>query len=141
MESLLGEVGRRLAQLVRPGAQLLLQRHLAAGHFVIVLSASPQPLVQAVAGRLRAHRAVGSFPGEDCGRYTGDLVGPFCYGEGKLERLENDVGPGVIDAATAYADSISDLPVLACREPVAINPDRRLGQLARTRRWPILRIG
>ena len=41
--------------------------------------------------------------------------------------------------AYAYADSASDLPLLmACGHPVAVNPDRRLREVARQRRWPIL---
>lgn len=139
--ALLDDVGERLAAQVRPGARLLLRRHLVAGDFVVVLSASPQELVEAVAGRLGAHRAVGTRAGVVDGRYTGDLDGPFCYGEGKLVRLVQDVGPGALDDAAGYADSASDLPVLeACREPVAVNPDRRLREVAAARGWPIVRI-
>lgn len=139
LDSLVAEVGGRLAASVRPGAGLLVRRHLQAGDFVVVLSASPQPLVEVIASRLGAHRAVGTRPGVEDGRYTGELDGPFCYGEGKLERLRSDVGSGILGEAAAYADSMSDLPVLdACREPVAVNPDRRLRALAELRRWPIL---
>lgn len=139
MEALLAEVGQRVAASVRPAARMLVRRHLVAGDFVVVLSASPQALVEAVAGRLGAHRAVGTRPQVCDGRYTGELDGPFCYGEGKLERLRADVGPEILGEAAAYADSMSDLPVLeACREPVAVNPDRRLRAVAELRRWPVI---
>lgn len=142
LESLVDEVGHRLAEAVRPAASLLVRRHLQAGDFVVVLSASPQPLVEVIAARLGAHRAVGTRPGVADGRYTGALDGPFCYGEGKLQRLRTDVGAGILTEAAAYADSMSDLPVLdACREPVAVNPDRRLRAIAEHRRWPILNLG
>jgi fatty acyl-CoA reductase len=40
----------------------------------------------------------------------------------------------------AYADSISDLPMLeAVGNPVAVNPDRRLAAAARSRGWQIRR--
>lgn len=140
--SVLDEVGRLLADEVRPGARLLVRRHLQAGDFVVVLSASPQPLVEAVAACIGAHRAVGTRPGSVDGFYTGDLDGPFCYGEGKLVRLHQDVGPDALAGAAGYADSASDLPVLeACHEPVAVNPDRRLRDVAEQRGWPVVRLG
>ncbi len=40
----------------------------------------------------------------------------------------------------AYADSISDLPMLeAVGNPVAVNPDRRLAAAARERGWQLRR--
>jgi phosphoserine phosphatase len=37
-----------------------------------------------------------------------------------------------------YADSFSDLPLLAgVGHPTAVNPDVRLYRLARRRRWPV----
>lgn len=139
---LLDEVGRALSSQVLPGARMLVRRHQAAGDFVVILSASPQELVEAIALHLGAQRAVGTRAGIDGTRYTGELDGPFCYGPGKVLRLEQDLGPGSLDVATAYADSVSDLPVLeACHEPVAVNPDRALHRIARARRWPIVRFG
>lgn len=139
---LVDEVGRRLSAQVLPGPRMLLQRHRDAGDFVVILSASPQELVEAVAVRLGAQRAVGTRAGIEGARYTGELDGPFCYGAGKLERLEQDLGPGALDGATAYADSLSDLPVLeACSEPVAVNPDRALHRIAKARSWPVVRFG
>jgi HAD superfamily hydrolase (TIGR01490 family) len=139
LRSLVDAVARRLAGEVRPGARHLLRRHLLAGDFVVVLSASPQELVEAVAARIGAHRGVGTRADVAGGCYTGRLIGPFCYGDGKVARLQHDVGGGVLRDATAYADSGSDLPVLeACREPVAVNPDGRLRWVAERRGWPVL---
>lgn len=142
LRSLSDDVGRMLSAQVLPGARMLLRRHQEAGDFIVILSASPQELVEAVAARLGAQRAVGTRATIDRGRYTGGLDGPFCYGLGKVQRLEQDLGPGSLGAATAYADSASDIPVLeACLEPVAVNPDRQLQRLARARAWPIVRFG
>lgn len=142
LRSLVDEVGRTLSRQVLPGARMLLRRHQDAGDFVVILSASPQELVEAVASRLGAQRAVGTRAEIEGNRYTGALDGPFCYGTGKIKRLEQDLGPGSLDAATAYADSASDLPVLeACHEPVAVNPDRTLHRVAKGRGWPVVRFG
>ena len=134
-------VAVELATQVSPGARLLVERHRSAGDFVVVLSASPQELVEAVVAELGGHRGVGTRAEVVDGRFTGRLEGPFCYGAGKIARLVADIGRVDLDGAFAYADSASDLPLLlACGHPVAVNPDRRLRAVATSRAWPILTL-
>jgi HAD superfamily hydrolase (TIGR01490 family) len=134
-------VGRRVAADVYPSARWLLGRHLDAGDFCVVLTASPQELADAVVAALGAHRAVGTRLQVLDGRFTGAIDGPFCYGAGKIRRLEAEVGALDFELATAYGDSASDLDVLShCGAPVAVNPDRRLLGVARGRGWPVLRF-
>ena len=72
-------------------------------------------------------------------RFTGRLEGPFCHGRGKVARLWVELGTADLSGATAYSDSMSDLPLLtAAGAPVAVNPDRRLRREARTQGWPVL---
>ena len=133
-------VGVAVAADMFPGARWLLERHLADGHEVVLLSSSPQELVAAVAAEIDpAITAVGTWAEVTDGRYTGLLAAPFCHGPGKLLRLEQVLGWRDLTDATAYADSASDLPVLrACGTPVAVNPDRALRATATSMRWPIL---
>ena len=63
------------------------------------------------------------------GRYTGRLVGEFCYGPGKVEAMEKLAAEYGYDLAASYAysDSVTDLPMLeAVGHPTAVNPDRAL---------------
>lgn len=139
---LVQRVGAELAALPVPGTRALVRRHLDAGHFCVVLSASPQELVEVVCASLGLHRAVGTCAQVADGRFTGALDGAFCYGPGKLARLRQALGRVDLGQAWAYADSISDLPVLtACAHPVAINPDRALRKVARANAWPIYDVG
>ena len=134
-------MGGALAAEVSPAARFLLQRHLDAGDFCIVLSASPHELVEAVTTALGAHRAVGTRIEVVDGVLTGRLDGPFCYGAGKLEALEREVGRIDLATATAYADSGSDLPLLErCGTAVAVNPDKELRRWARSKSWPIVHL-
>jgi len=76
---------------------------------------------------------------------TGKLVQPLCYGEGKLERLDSTLGWTGDDLSEvtsyAYADSLSDLPLLeAVDTPVAVAPDRHLRKIAEQRDWPVLEL-
>lgn len=133
------EMGPVLAAQVPPAARFLLEHHLQAGDFCVIVSASPQELVEAVTASLRAHRAVGTRLDVRDGVLTGRLDGGFCYGAGKLEALEREIGRLDLTGATGYADSGSDLPLLErCGTAVAVNPDAQLRRWARAKGWPVL---
>jgi phosphoserine phosphatase len=75
------------------------------------------------------------------GVFTGELDGPFVYGPGKVEAISAIAEARAYDLTRcyAYSDSISDRPMLEMvGHPVAVNPDRGLEQLARSRGWPIV---
>lgn len=134
-------VGIEVANLIGPAARRLIGRHLDVGDQVVVLSSSPQELVEQVAHRLGAHRGVGTRTEVLDGVLTGRLDGPFCYREGKLARLRDDVGVSDLATSFAYSDAGSDLPLLsACGYPAAVNPDRRLRAAARAEGWPIIEL-
>jgi phosphoserine phosphatase len=58
---------------------------------------------------------------------------------GLFGRTLNRAGMVGSSRATAYSDSISELPLLtAAGRPVAVNPDRRLRREARLQAWPVL---
>ncbi|HEV3352069.1 MAG TPA: HAD family hydrolase [Acidimicrobiales bacterium] len=135
------DVGRQVASNAYGGARRLLELHQLAGDFCVLLSASPQELVEAVAGALGVHRAVGTRVEVHAGRFTGRLDGAFCYGVGKLTRLHQELGEVDLGAAHAYSDSASDVPLLAaCGRPAAVNPDRRLRATARANDWPVIEL-
>lgn len=134
-------MGPALTERVHPTARFLVDRHLRAGDFCIVVSASPHELVEAVTGALGVHRAVGTRVGVHDGVLTGRIDGPFCYGAGKLEALDREVGRLDLATATGYADSGSDLPLLEqCGTAVAVNPDAELRRWAQTKGWPVFRF-
>lgn len=136
------EAARSIAHSIRPAMALLLGNHLRAGHYCVVLSASPQPLVEEIARLLGAHRGIGTVIEADAGVLTGSIIQPMCYGQGKLQRLASALswtgGNGDVHSY-AYADSVSDLPLLeSVDSPVVISPDRALRAVARSRDWPVL---
>ena len=132
-----------IADSVRPVMRLLLDNHLTAGHYCVLLSASPQPLVEQVASLLGIHRGIGTIIEAEDGVLTGRIEQPMCYGDGKLTRLGHAVGwapaNGDDTHTYAYADSLSDLPLLeAVDSPVVVTPDRPLRKLADVRHWPVI---
>jgi HAD superfamily hydrolase (TIGR01490 family) len=131
-----------IAGSVRPGMRVLLEDHLTAGHYCVLLSASPQPLVQEIADLLDVHQGIGTVIESSDGVLTGRIEHPMCYGRGKLERLEEVIGwsgDQQQESSYAYADSMSDLPLLeSVHSPVVVAPDRRLRRLAQEREWPVI---
>jgi phosphoserine phosphatase len=74
------------------------------------------------------------------GVFTGDLEAPPLIGDARLNWLAAFAAERCIDLddVYVYADSHSDLPLLAgVGHPVAINPDVRLYRVARRKRWPV----
>jgi phosphoserine phosphatase len=75
------------------------------------------------------------------GLLTGNPKGKICFGEEKLSRFldycwKNDIS---VEDTWYYADSISDLPVLAVTgHPICVNPDKKLRRQAIRNGWKIL---
>jgi len=131
----------RLLGKVRPESKLLLEGHRRQNRATYIISASPKELVEPLAKALGMTDGIGTVSQVVDGKYTGKLVGPFCYGEGKVEAIQQIATWEGFDLGEcyAYSDSISDLPMLeAVGHPVAVNPDNRLNQIARNRGWPIV---
>jgi len=70
-------------------------------------------------------------------------VHPTCYGLGKLRAAQElaDQRDLELDDSYFYTDSHEDLPLLdAVGHPRPLNPNRRLAQVAKERRWPVRRF-
>lgn len=131
----------KLMDKVRPEAQRLVDLHRHAGRATYIVSASPVELVAPLAAALGMTGGIGTVSEIIDGTYTGELAGPFCYAEGKVEAIrELARWEGLdLDQCYAYSDSASDLPMLqAVGHPVAVNPDGKLDRVARRNGWPIV---
>jgi HAD superfamily hydrolase (TIGR01490 family) len=74
------------------------------------------------------------------GLFTGKVIDPICYREGKLERSKRAAERlgFTLEDSIFYTDSITDVPLLeAVKEPVIVNPDKRLKKVAKARNWRI----
>jgi len=73
-------------------------------------------------------------------RFTGKMIGRYCYGTEKLIRARQyckDNGFNMEDAFY-YADSITDLPVFeSVGFPVCVTPEKKLEKIALKRGWKI----
>jgi HAD superfamily hydrolase (TIGR01490 family) len=131
----------KLLGKVRPEARKLLESHHRRGHSTYIVSAAPVEIVEPLAQALGMTAGIGTRAFVEDGVYTGELAGPFCYGPGKVEAIEEVAHWEAFDLSRcyAYSDSASDLPMLeAVGHPVAVNPDARLGAAAAERGWPVV---
>lgn len=143
--SALEEVGRamipRLVSRVRPESNALIKMHQEAGRDTYIVSASPQEIVERLAGGIGMTGGIGTQGEIVDGRYTGGLTGHFVYGEGKAEAMKDLAAEKGYDLSLcySYSDSISDLPMMELvGHPVAVNPDGELADHARRRGWPVV---
>jgi phosphoserine phosphatase len=118
--------------------------HIDAGRPTFIVSAAGNELVALLARVLGMSGGIGTAYEVDAGGIlTGNLDGPFMYGEGKVEAVrrfaaDHDI---YLEASWAYSDSISDLPMLrAVGIPVAVNPDPELARIAAQEGWRVMRF-
>jgi phosphoserine phosphatase len=78
------------------------------------------------------------------GCLLGTFEKPLCYGPGKVVRAERWATEHNVEltASYYYADSLSDVPMLArVGNPRVVSPDPRLARVARRRGWQIVNWG
>jgi len=129
-----------LATKVYPGARALIQDHLAAGHEVWLVTATPTEIADLLAARLGATGALGTVAEHVDGVYTGELQGNMLHGEGKRASVVSLARERGIDLSRshAYGDSVNDIPLLSTvGSACAINPEPRLRLHAAEAGWPV----
>jgi HAD superfamily hydrolase (TIGR01490 family) len=118
--------------------------HQDAGRPTFIVSAAGNDVVESLAGVLGMEGGIGTRYEVDAGgNFTGRFDGPFVYGAGKVEAMREFAAAHEIDldASYAYSDSLSDLPMLrAVGNPVAVNPDPPLAEIARQEGWQTMRF-
>lgn len=134
----------RIAPRILPKARALVQQ--SASSLVAVVTATNRFLTEPIAAAFGIEHLIATEPEMRDGRFTGDLVGPPCMREGKIEHLDRWMaqrGQRLHDFGETwfYSDSINDLPLLErVTHPVAVDADPRLAAIARQRGWRTLSL-
>lgn len=129
-----------IARWICPEGQARVARHQADGHVVALLTSGTRFSAEPLARRLDVAHVLCTRLEERGGLLTGRHVAPACAGPGKVVLAERFAGEHDVDLSRSYfyTDSMSDLPMLErVGLPRVINPDPRLGRLARARGWPL----
>ena len=125
-----------------PEGMRRVREHQRAGHRVLLLTGALDVVVEPLAELLDVEVDCARLLVDSEGRLTGDLSKPPPAGEARGTLLEEYAAANgvVLSESFAYADSLSDLPMLELvGTPVAVNPDPRLSQVAGQRGWRVER--
>lgn len=138
-------VGPFVEDLIEPiifsDAMRCLAQHRAQGDRLLILSASPRFLVEAIAERLGVSEVLAIECDQQHGGYSGRTSGVLTYREGKVARLDAWLAEQgeTLEGAHFYSDSRNDLPLLSLvANPHAVNPDSTLRAHAEQASWDIL---
>ena len=130
----------RLADRIQPYARHLIDGHRRDGHVLVMATTSPDDLARPLGRALGFEHVLATRYRVHDGAYSGQIDGPFVWGNGKRRAVREWASANAIDlqASYAYSDSVYDLPLLRCvGHPVAVNPDPRLVVVARACGWPV----
>ena len=139
-------LARKIRPAISAAARELLAKHGAAGHLMIMTTATGRFIVAPIARELGLENVIATEPEMEEGRYTGRVAGTPNMREGKVTRLEAWLGEREMALddfreSWFYSDSVNDLPLLSrVTHPVAVNADPPLAKLACERGWPQITI-
>jgi putative phosphoserine phosphatase/1-acylglycerol-3-phosphate O-acyltransferase len=134
---------KQIAALIYPEARALVRAHLDKGHTVAIVSSATPYQVEPAARDLDVEHVMCSRLEVEDGEFTGDIVRPLCWGQGKVsaaEGLAENYGID-LDKSFFYTDSDDDLLLLErVGNPQPLNPNSRLVEISERRGWPIRRF-
>ena len=126
------------------GGRVRVAEHLAAGHCVVMPTATNRFITELTAAHLGIDHLIATEPEIEAERFSGRTAGVVNMRQGKVERLHAWLGHWGLNLAdvhsTAYSDSINDLPLLECvSTAICAQPDAALERIASDRAWPVVR--
>jgi putative phosphoserine phosphatase/1-acylglycerol-3-phosphate O-acyltransferase len=133
---------KHLAAEIFPESRALVQAHIDKGHTVAIVSSATPYQVNPVAEDLAIKHVLCQRLEVKQGVFTGEIVRPTVWGEGKLTAVRTFGKDHHFDLADSYfyTDAAEDLPLLeAVGKPRVVNPDNKLAMIAGEKNWPIRR--
>ena len=133
-------VNEMVLETIYPEARKLVDEHRARGHVVAIVSGATRFVVRPLAAHLGIEHMLYTRLEVEGGLFTGRVIEPICFEEGKIHWLRQFIDEHEIDLAKSYfyTDSITDLPLLdLVGHPVVANPDPLLYREAVRRCWPV----
>lgn len=126
---------------LRPLVKRRLKNHLAQGDIVVLLTGTPDFIAWPIAKKLGITHVAATVCNTKNGYFTSSppIIHPFDAAKLQIaEKICRNFNTP-LDKCTAYADSASDIPLLASvLQPVAVYPNNKLRQLAKGRGWEII---
>jgi HAD superfamily hydrolase (TIGR01490 family) len=120
-----------------------LRHHQAQGQLVLIVSGGFEPCLELIGEELGVANLIGTQIEVKDGRYTGRILPPVIKGQDKVSKTREFLSSRGYEvdwnASYAYGDSFTDQDLLKLvGHPVAVYPDQKLHELARSRKWEVL---
>jgi putative phosphoserine phosphatase/1-acylglycerol-3-phosphate O-acyltransferase len=134
----------QIARLIYPESRALVDAHLAKGHTVSVISSATPYQVEPAARDLGIDHVMCTYLETEDGKFTGGVVKPTCFGQGKVTAAEELASRhnADLDNSFFYSDSHDDLLLLErVGHPKVLNPNSKLDRIARHNHWPVANFG
>lgn len=136
-------IEQKIRPILLPAAHTLVTRHREQGDLPVVVTATNSFVTGPIAGLYGIEHLIATEPEFLAGRFTGRYVGTPCFRSGKVTRLMEWLESSDQDLRGSwfYSDSHNDEPLLSLVDnPVAVDPDDTLQQLARANGWPVISL-
>lgn len=136
-----------LQEYIRPimldSARALIESHKTQGDTLLVITATNRFVTEPVVAAYGIDNLLATNPREEQGRFIAEIEGIPCFQEGKVKRLELWMAEKGLNLEDSwfYSDSHNDIPLLErVSNPVAVDPDKPLRELAESRDWKIISL-
>jgi len=136
-------MAERIRPIIPPAARKLVQRHAAADHTLLMITATNSFVTAPIAREFGIRHLLATEPRRLGNHFTGEVDGVPCFREGKVTRYRQWLQAHRYQPTESwfYSDSHNDLPLLEhVTRPHAVNPDLTLRTHARNKGWPILNL-
>ena len=132
-----------MPQLWLPKAQALVDKHREQGHTLMIITATNDFVTAPLAEKYGIPHLLATQAEQLDGQVTGRVSGIPSFREGKVTRLNQWLADNkeTLTGSWFYSDSLNDLPLLEqVDNPVAVDPDDTLADIAKQNDWPILSL-
>ena len=132
---------KHLADSIYPESRAMVDAHLAKGHTVAIVSAATPYQVNPIARDLKIDKVMCTRMEVKNGVFTGNIIEPACWGEGKAIAAEQLAAKYNLDLGKSYfyTDSHEDMALMEIvGKPRPLNPDKALATVAFQNDWPVL---
>jgi HAD superfamily hydrolase (TIGR01490 family) len=134
---------QKIAPLMLPKAQSLIQKHKDQGDVLLIITATNRFITEPIAQLLGIDNLIATDPELVDDRFTGRIIGIPSFQDGKVTRLEQWVEQHQEEMAGSffYSDSFNDIPLLErVSFPCAVDPDEKLRAHATNKQWPSISL-
>lgn len=134
---------QKIDPIILPKGLALIEQHRAKGDDLLIITATNSFLTAPIAEKFGVEHLIATDPEIKNGQFTGNVAGTPSFQEGKVTRLTDWLAKQQKDlrGSVFYSDSHNDVPLLEqVDNPVAVDPDDRLRQIANDRDWKILSL-